>query len=289
MPIMQQIYNRLFQMDENIIFVALLIIFLVFIIQKQPKLVAIIVLIILAYLIFKSRFTNPREFINYVSNKVTETFEPCSMNNQAYCGEEVGSNMTILPDMLRSAPIGNNSINNMSKIVLKPEDYQIDKRLKIGMGLEKLTIDEIIAAVPPLLDYKIYLEKIVKFTLGCKTDDPVQKDFLAKKLRFKMTKIFYNAYNTVNDKSYPINNYNELLYSEREFNDTLDIFVFLALNEDDTYKLSILQKEFKELNKKLNQFVIDKVNSITANDYDITSSRLPELDEPQGVNAYDYL
>ena len=274
-------------MDENIIFIALLIIFLVFIVQKQPKLVAIIILIILAYIIFKSRFTNPREFINYVSNKFTEAFEPCSMNNQAYCGEDVGSNMTILPDMLRSAPIGSNSINSMSKIQLKLEDYQIDKRLK--MGVKQLTIDEMIAAVPPLLDYKIYLEKIVKFTLGCKTDDPTQKDFLARKLRFKMTKIFYNAYNTVNDKSYPINNYNELLYSEREFNDTLDIFVFLALNEDDTYKLSILQKEFKELNKKLNQFVIDKVNSITANDYYITSSRLPELDEPQGVNAYDYL
>lgn len=271
-------------MDENIIFVTLLAVFLIFIIQKQPKLVAVIVLVILAYVVFKSRFTNPREFINYITNKITETFEPCGMNNQSYCGNEVGSNMTILPDILRSAPVGNNSINDLNKVALKAEDYEIDKRMK--MGLRLISIDEIIAAVPVLLDLKMFLEKVIKFTLGCKSDDPIQKDFLARKLRFKMTKIFYNAYNTVNDKSYPIQTYNELLYSEREFDDTLNIYVFLALDDDDTYKLSILQKEFHELNKKLNQFVIDKVNDISPNDYDITTSILPQIDEPQGIYTY---
>jgi hypothetical protein len=272
-------------MDENIIFVALVAVFLIFIIQKQPRLVAVIVFIILAYVIFKSRFTNPREFINYMSSKITETFESCSMNNQSYCGDSVGSNMTILPDILRSAPIGNNSINDVNTMILKAEDYQIDKRMK--MGIQQITIDDLIAAVPVLLDYKMYLEKVIKFTLGCKSDYSIQKDFLAKKLRFKMTKIFYNAYNTVTDKKYPIQTYNELLYSERDFNDTLNIYVFLALDDDDTYKLSNLQKEFHELNRKLNQFVIDKVNDISPNDYNITSSRLPQIDEPQGINAYN--
>lgn len=272
-------------MDENIIFVALVAVFLIFIIQKQPKLVAVIVLVILAYISFKSKFTNPREFINYISNKITETFEPCNMNNQSYCGDSVGSNMTILPDFLRSAPVGNNSINDLKKFILKPEDYQIDKRMKMGIRL--ISIDEIISAVPVLLDYKMFLEKVIKFTLGCKSDDPIQKDFLARKLRFKMTKIFYNAYNTVTDKSYPIQTYNELLYSEREFNDTLNIYVFLALDDDDTYRLSTLQNEFNELNKKLNQFVIDKVNDISPNDYNITTSRLPQIDEPLGIYSYD--
>jgi len=168
---------------------------------------------------------------------------------------------------------------------LKPEDYQIDKRMKMGIRL--ISIDEIISAVPVLLDYKMFLEKVIKFTLGCKSDDPIQKDFLARKLRFKMTKIFYNAYNTVTDKSYPIQTYNELLYSEREFNDTLNIYVFLALDDDDTYRLSTLQNEFNELNKKLNQFVIDKVNDISPNDYNITTSRLPQIDEPLGIYSYD--
>lgn len=272
-------------MDENIIFVALVAVFLIFIIQKQPKLVAVIVLVILAYVAFKSRFTNPREFINYISNKITETFEPCNMNNQAYCGDSVGSNMTILSDFLRSAPVGNNSINDLNKFSLKLDDYQIDKRMEIGMGL--IPIDEIISVVPILLDYKIFLEKVIKFTLGCKSDDPIQKDFLARKLRFKMTKIFYNAYNTVNNKSYPIQTYNELLYSEREFIDTLNIYVFLALDDDDTNRLTILQKEFIELNKQLNQFIIDKVNDISPNDYNFTTSRLPQIDEPLGIYTYD--
>ena len=270
-------------MDENLIFITLVVIFIVFITQKYPRLVAIIILVILAYMIFKTRFTNPKDFINYLTSRITEAFEPCSMNNQSYCGSEVGSNMTILPDFLRSAPIGNNSINDLSKIILKPEDYQIDKRLK--MGIQQITLDDIIKAVPPLMDYKYYLEKVIKFTIQIKTDDVIQKDFLARKLRFKMTHIFYNAYNTITDKSYPIQTYNKLLFSEREFDDTINIFVFLGMNDNDIYNLSLLQKEFTELNKKLNQFIIDKVNDISPNDYDITSSRLPQIDEPIGIQA----
>ena len=103
-----------------------------------------------------------------------------------------------------------------------------------------------------------------------------------------MTMIFYNAYNTVNEKSYPINTYNDLLYSEREFDDTLNIFVFLGMNESDSYTLSLLQKEFKSLNDKLNEFVIEKVNDILPNDYDITTSFLPTKDEPSAISPLDY-
>jgi hypothetical protein len=271
-------------MDENIIFIILIVILIVFIVQKYPRLVAIIILVILAYIIFKSRFSNPRDLINYISSRITEAFEPCTMNNQSYCGSEVGSNMTILPDFLRSGPVGSNSVNDKNKIVLKPEDYQIDKRLK--MGVKQITMDEILNAVPVLVEYKYYLERVIKFTLQIGTDDNIQKDYLARKLRFKMTHIFYDAYNTIIDKSYPIQSYNKMLYSEREFDDTLNIFIFLGMNGDDNYKLSQLQKEFKELNRKLNQFVIDKVNDVSPNDYDITSSRLPQIDEPVGIDMY---
>jgi hypothetical protein len=272
--------------DENLIFVALIIIFVIFLVNKQPKLIALIVFIILFYYIYKSRFTNPREFIEFIKHKFTEGFEPCSMMNPAYCGGDYGSsNMTFLPDSIRSAPI-NNNINNLVNVSLKAADYQIDKRMKVGV--RDITIDEMIASVPPLLDYKMYLEKIVKFVLNVKSDDPIQKEFLAKKLRHKMTMIFYNAYNTVNEKSYPINTYNDLLYAEREFNDTLNIFIFLGMNESDSYTLSLLQKEFKDLNNKLNEFVIEKVNDILPNDYDITTSFLPKKDEPEGISTMDY-
>ena len=274
--------------DENLIFVSLITIFIVFIVYKQPYLIFILILIAIFYYLYKGRFTNPKDFINYIQNKVTETFEPCSSGNLSYCGSDAtNSNLTFLPEIMRSAPLNKdlNNINNMGMVQLKLEDYQIDKRLNFGNGL--ITIDEIIAAVPPLIDHKIYLEKLIKFILGIRTDDNIQKDFLAKKICNKMTKIFYNAYNTVSDKSYPINNYNELLYAEREFDDTINIFVFLGMNDNDTRNLEDLQKEFKKLNDKLNEFVIEKVNSIMPNDFDITTSFLPQKDEPQGISSFD--
>jgi hypothetical protein len=60
------------------------------------------------------------------------------------------------------------------------------------------------------------------------------------------------------------------------------------MTENDTYKLSLLQKEFKDLNNKLNEFVIEKVNDILPNDYDITTSFLPAKDEPLGISTMDY-
>ena len=128
---------------------------------------------------------------------------------------------------------------------------------------------------------------VIKFTLGINTDDTIQKDFLARKLCNKITKIVYNAYNTLNNKDYPINNYTELLYAEREFNDTLNIFVFLAMNDNDSRTLEDLQKEFKQLNDKLNEYIIEKVNDIMPNDYDITTGFLPQLNEPVGISSFD--
>jgi hypothetical protein len=271
--------------DENLIFVSLITIFFVFIVNKQPFLICIIGLITIFYYLYKQRFTNPKDFISYVTNKAIESFEPCSSGNLAYCGTDAtNSNLTFLPEIMRSAPPSNN-INNMESIQLKPEDYHIDRRLKFGLTI--ITLDEIIAAVPPLIEYKLYLDKLIKFIIGIQTDDNIQKDFLARKICNKMTKIFYSAYNTISDKKYPINIYNELLYAEREFNDTLNIFVFLGMNNNDTNKLENLQKEFKKLNNNLNEFVIEKVNDIMPNDYDITTSFLPNKDEPQGISTFD--
>jgi len=267
--------------DENLLFVALITVFLVLIIHKQPYLIGIILLITLFYYLFKKNFTNPKDFFSFITNKFKETFEPCGTGNLAYCGVNnvTNSDTTFLPNIIRSPDPKQND-------TLKLEDYQIDKRLKYGE--KPILINEIIAVVPPIIDYKLYLEKVIKFTLGIYTDDNIQKDFLAKKLCNKMTKIVYNAYNTINTKEYPINNYTELLYAEREFNDTLNIFVFLGMNDNDTKKLEKLQKEFKKLNDKLNEFVIEKVNSIVPNDYNITTSFLPQKDEPKGISSLDY-
>ena len=64
--------------------------------------------------------------------------------------------------------------------------------------------------------------------MSIKNDDTLQKAFLCKKIRYTMTKVFYNSYNTVTNRKYSINTYNELLLSQREVNDTLSQQNFLA-------------------------------------------------------------
>jgi hypothetical protein len=274
-------------LNENLIFITLIIVFLIFIIRKQPELVAILVLIYLAYRFYIARFTNPREFLEWFKSLAIEAFNggnPCTNDNQAYCGDDTNSDYTFMPSFLRGMPAASNSINLEDNVKLKKEDYQLDKRLKMRVGTKDISIDTMISIIPVLLDYKLFLEKVIRFTLGIKTDDPIQRDFLARKLQVKMSKIFFNAYNTVNEKIYPQQSYNELLLAEREFDDTLNIFIFLGLDDSTNYALAELQKAFADLNKKLNEFVAAKVNEVAPGDYNIYYNKIPETYEPQPFN-----
>ena len=275
-------------MDTNIIFVALIIIFLIFIIQTYTRIVIISVLIFIGYVIFKSRFINPRSLILYFTNKITEIFKlsnttDSECNNGNYELECSNSNNN---NIIQNKKSNSNNIIHKT-IVLKCDDYYLDKKHKIYGA----TIDEIILQIPVLLDYKLYFENIIKFTLNFKTDvnDLTQKDFIAKTLRDKMSVIFHYAYNTFTNTKYPIQNYNELLIAENEFNDTLNTFVFLDLNENDNNNLNNLKKKFLELNNNLKQFIINKVNDIKLTDYNITTSILPQIYEPQSANIFNDL
>jgi len=276
-------------LDENILFITLVITFLIFVIKKQPELIAILILVYLAYRLYRARFTNPREFINWFQRLITDGKEidsflgnsnPCTNDNQVYCGNDTSADITFMPSFMRGMMTSPNLKNYSSRINSKVEDFQIDKRMKMRLGTKDITIEEIIKEIPVLLDYKIYLEKIIQFTLGIKTDDPIQRNFLARKLQVKMTYIFYNAYNTVKEQIYPMQSYNDLLLAEREFDDTINIFIFLGLDEITNNTINELQKEFQELNKKLNMFISAKVNEIAPGDYTIYYNKIPETYEP---------
>jgi hypothetical protein len=273
-------------LDENLVFITLIIVFLIFIIRKQPELIAILVLVYLAYRFYRARFTNPREFIEWLQSRATEAFttNPCTNDNQVYCGEDTNSDMTFFPSYMRGMAAASNSINQSGSVSLKVEDYQLDKRLKMRLGTKDISIDTMIAAIPVLLDYKLFLEKVIRFTLGIKTDDPIQRDFLARKLQVKMSRIFFNAYNTVVEKIYPQQSYSELLLAERQFDDTLNIFIFLGLDDTTNYTLAELQKTFADLNKKLNAFVGAKVNEVAPGDYNMYYNKIPETYEPIAYN-----
>ena len=51
--------------------------------------------------------------------------------------------------------------------------------------------------------------------------------------------------------------------------------------------LVVIMNTFKNMNEKLNDYIIEKVNDIKSNDYDITTSFLPQKNEPQGVTYLD--
>ena len=241
-------------MDTNIIFVALIIIFLIFIIQKFTRIVIISILIYIGYVIFKSKFINPRALILYLTNKITEIFnifntkdnDSNNGNNSNYdleCSNENENNtiQNTIQNAIQNKKNNTHTHTNTNTIVLKCDDYYLDKKHKIN----GVSIDEIILQIPVLLDYKLYFEKVIRFTLNFKTDvhDLIQKDFIAKSMRDKMSVIFHYAYNTFTNTKYPIQNYNELLIAENEFNDTLNTFVFLDLNENDNNNLNNLKKK----------------------------------------------
>ena len=79
--------------DENLIFITLVIVFFIFFVNKYPKLVGTLIIIIIVYIIYKKNFTNPRDFINYMKTTITEGFEPCSFNNQVYCGTDYNNSL----------------------------------------------------------------------------------------------------------------------------------------------------------------------------------------------------
>jgi capsule polysaccharide export protein KpsC/LpsZ len=142
--------------------------------------------------------------------------------------------------------------------------------------------------IPELQDFKLYLDKVLNFTSRVITDDHIQLTFLNNKLNNKMLKIFYAAYIVNTNNILPAQNYNELLMAQHAFLQTLNMFVFVSMNDEFTYTLNELKTEFNQLCKSLNTNIINKINEIDPDDYHIATGRLPTIDEPVGVNAYDY-
>jgi len=273
--------------DENLLFISLITLIVVFIATKSPRFVITFILIIIIYFFYKRHFVNPKEFISFMKKQIKEAFEPCSSSNMSYCDNENSSSITtFLPDIMRGSDVSlTSNINNKSIVKLKKEDFLIDKRLKLGK--EEITIEEMIKTIPLLINYKTYLENLIQFIMTLKTDDNNQTEFLGKKLRHTMSKVFYNAYNTITNKNYTINSYNELLISQKEFYDSLNIVILLDFSETNNNKMLELQKEFKTMNVKLNDYIVETVNDIKPNDYDITTSFLPQTNEPQGITYLD--
>ena len=266
-------------MNTNLLFVILLVSVIIFIVKHNLYLALLFVSIIMVYCWYLPRFSTPRDFLNKVSTSVTELFSPCS--NSAYC-EDKDSDWTFLPEIMRSGE---------RKIISDPDnDSFLKNRLTTSTQLGSLTSNSVSLAnvmnnIPILSEFKIFLDKVTKFIKDLPNDDPYQKEFLMNKLQNKMAQVMLTANIAITDMTLPENNFNEVLFAQRDFDSTLDIVGFITLDDITTYNLTQLHKEWSELCLRLNKFIITKVNDIKPDDYNILSGRLPDVNEPIAANA----
>jgi hypothetical protein len=228
------------------------------------------------------RFTSPRDFISQFMNKGIELFSPCSLNNPAYC-EAKNSDWTFLPEIMRSGE---------KKIISESNDVFIANRLSpntvLGtMSGNGVSMSSIMNNVPMLSEFKVFLDKVIKFIKDLPNDDSMQKEFLMNKIQNKMAQVMLTANVAATDMTLPENNYNELLFAQHDFDSTLDIVSFITLDDIVSENLTNLHKEWESLCLRLNKFIVNKVNDVKPEDYNILSGRLPDVGEPIPANSME--
>lgn len=267
-------------MNTNLLFIILLITIIIFIAKQNIYLFLGILGVIIVYCWYIPRFTSPRDFLNKLTNNVTELFSPCSSNNPAYC-ESKNSDWTFLPEIMRS---GENKIKTESNDVFLANRLNPNSRLGT-LTSNNVSMSSIMNNVQILTEFKVFLDKVTTFIINLPSDDKIQKEFLINKIQNKMAQVMLTANIAVTDMTLPQNNYNELLFAERDLESTLDIIGFLTQDYEINNKLKELQNEWSNLTLKLNKFIINKVNDISPEDYNILSGRLPDVNEPLPANS----
>lgn len=269
-------------MNQNLLFVIFLVLAIAFIIQRNIYATLIIIAVTITYAVFSKYFANPREFIEAMTKSGKELFSPCSISNPQYC-EQADSNWTFLPQIFRSGESKIKTDTN-EKVLGIENGLTPDARI----GTYQVPISQIMTKIPILQEFKIYLDKVTKFLQSIVTDDQFQREFLINKLQNKMVAIFFSANQVLADPTLPENNYSVLLAAEREFATNFNIVSFITLDENVNRELVKLQGEFNDLCRKLNKFIVDNVNNINPEDYNILSGRLPSVDEPIAANSLNF-
>lgn len=290
-------------MDKNFFFVVLIVILCIFLIQKYTRLIIISILIIIFYILFKSNFTNPKDFIYWFMNIIKTYSCPGSRNfnntsNTSNTSNTNNTNNKIIADIAsyidsntntNTNPNTNTNTNpNHSASILN--NYYLSKSMIISIQNHEITINNIILKIPLLLDYKLYLDDVIQFTINYFSNasnsiPSITYNDIAYAIKSKMVNIFKMAYITITDNTYASHSYTELLYAETEFNDALNMFNFLTLSSSihTVNTIGMFKTRITDLNNKLNQYIIDKVNDIAiTQSYNITTSILPQLNEPIG-------
>ena len=283
-------------MDKHFFFVVLIVILCIFLIQKYTRLIIISILIIIFYMLFNYNFTSPRDFIYWITNIIKTINNPNSSGGSGGSGSGHTSGGHTSGGHTSGGHTSGGiieSINSYLSPDIKPNasilnNYYLSKTMIISIQENDITINDIILHIPLLLDYKLYLDDIIQFIINYFSNasnsiPSITQNDIAYTIKSKMVNIFKMAYITITNNSYTSHSYNELLYAETEFTDALNMFDFLSLSTTNTYTIGIFKKRIIDLNNKLNQYIIDKVNNLAfTQSHNITTSILPQLNEPVG-------
>ena len=291
-------------MDKNVFFVVLIVILGIFLIQKYTRLITISILCIIFYMLFKSNFTNPQDFIYWIANIYNNIYNNTSRSINSYSSNSNSSNSNSSNSISNSINSNSNNIIENIKSYINPNsnsniklddsnlnNYYLSKSMIISIQNSDITINNIILKIPLLLEYKLYSDDVIQFIINYVSNasnagnsiPSITYNDIAYAIKSKMVKIFKMAYITITDNTYASHSYNELLYAETEFNDALNMIDFLTLSRNTTKTIGIFKTRITDLNNKLNQYIIDKVNDIAiTHSYNITTSILPQLNEPIG-------
>ena len=297
-------------MDKNVFFVVLIVILGIFLIQKYTRLITISILCIIFYMLFTSNFTNPQDFIYWIANIYNNIYNNTSRSINSYSSNSNSSNSNSSNSISNSINSNSNNIIENIKSYINPNsnsniklddsnlnNYYLSKSMIISIQNSDITINNIILKIPLLLEYKLYSDDVIQFIINYVSNasnagnsiPSITYNDIAYAIKSKMVKIFKMAYITITDNTYASHSYNELLYAETEFNDALNMIDFLTLSRNTTNTtnttntIGIFKTRITDLNNKLNQYIIDKVNDIAiTHSYNITTSILPQLNEPIG-------
>jgi hypothetical protein len=168
-------------------------------------------------------------------------------------------------------------------------------------NLNDIPIADIYSELPELNEYQDVRDKIFKFVdtiddgyiHASLENSPYKKQDSAIKMRIDkiIAYIFYRAHLISTGEYFPQQNYVDLQKHQKELLNALDNFMFLNMSDEQDIYLAGLIKEVKNIHKKINSILIERVNDKMmmddSSDVKNYMGFLPELDAPEPIDLTD--
>ena len=156
---------------------------------------------------------------------------------------------------------------------------------------QEIPKDVVYDKIPVLAEYEKLHDKIKTFINSLnESSDILDKTSLINTINKNIGYIYYYSYLVINNEYLPQKNYaNSLEYQKKLLND-IHNFIYLDVNPLQDTEMNLILDETQKINKKLNTFLISKINeknNLTNDNKNIHkySGILPSLNEPEPYDS----